>query len=269
MLERLIAIAKDAGDVIMEVYSRDDLGAVDKGDGSPVTIADGAAEAVILNGLAEAFPDIPVVAEEAVAAGETPRVGTRYFLVDPLDGTKDFIRRNGEFTVNIALVEDHLPVAGVVYAPAIGAFFAGDRHGARRAQVVDGQIGAWSPIRVDGRPRGGLRVVASRSHAGPDTTAYLARFDVCEIVPSGSSLKLCKVACGEADLYPRMGRTMAWDIAAGDAVLRGAGGLVRFLDGGPFTYEPGRVPNGLEFENPWFVASGDFDPAEVEKSVGT
>lgn len=267
MLERLIAIAKEAGDVIMEVYGRDDFGAVDKGDGSPVTVADGAAEAVILKGLAEAFPDVPVVAEEAVSAGHAPEVGSRYFLVDPLDGTKDFIRRNGEFTVNIALVEDHLPVAGVVYAPAIGAFFAGDQHGARRAQVVDGEIGPWSPIAVNGRPGDGLRVVASRSHAGPDTTAYLARFDVTEIVPSGSSLKLCKVAAGEADLYPRMGRTMAWDIAAGDAVLRGAGGQVRYLDGQTFSYEPGRVAGGHPFENPWFVASGDFDPAELEKTT--
>lgn len=264
MLDTLVAIALEAGKVILEVYEGDDLGAQAKGDGSPVTVADGLAEAVILKGLAQHFPGVPVVAEEAVAAGDIPELAERYFLVDPLDGTKDFIKRNGEFTVNIALMEAHRPIAGVVYAPAIGDLYAGDRTGARRAEVKDGQPGPWRVIQVAGRPAGGLRVVASRSHAGADTTAYLERFEVAQILPSGSSLKLCKVATGEADLYPRMGRTMAWDIAAGDAVLRGAGGLVRTLDGRPFTYEPNRVGEGLAFQNPWFVASGGFDPAEVE-----
>ncbi|MDZ4364994.1 3'(2'),5'-bisphosphate nucleotidase CysQ [Brevundimonas sp.] len=265
MLDRLVAIASKAGAVILDIYGRADVGATDKGDGSPVTLADEAAEAVILAALARDFPDIPVVAEEAVAAGQCPDVGDRFFLVDPLDGTKEFISRNGEFTVNIALVEDGLPVVGVVYAPALGLMYAGDADGARISRSDDGVFRDWTPLVAGPAPIAGLKVVASRSHMGSETSDYLAGFEVADLVSAGSSLKLCKVAGGEADLYPRLGRTMAWDIAAGDAVLRAAGGMVRCMQGRPFSYHLSRVPGDTAFANPWFVASGAFDPADLKK----
>jgi 3'(2'), 5'-bisphosphate nucleotidase len=268
MLDALIQIAKAAGDVILDLYARQDVGVSHKGDGSPVTLADAAAEAVILRALAEQFPDIPVISEEAAEAGELPAVGDRFFLVDPLDGTKEFISRNGEFTVNIALVEKGEPRVGVVYAPALGVIYAGEGGAARTSLLAaDGAFGPWTPLEA-GRPAaGGLRVVASRSHMGAETSDYLARFEVADLVSAGSSLKLCKVASGEADLYPRLGRTMAWDIAAGDAVLRAAGGMVRCLQGKPFSYHLSRVPGDTAFANPWFVASGAFDPANFERAT--
>lgn len=267
MLNRLIGIAREAGDVILDHYARQDLGVTDKGDGSPVTLADEAAEAVILKALAAAWPDIPVVAEEAVAAGDCPEVGDRFFLVDPLDGTKEFISRNGEFTVNIALVEKGLPTVGVVYAPALGLMYAGDQTGARTSHCPDRKFAEWSPLRAETAPSAGLKVVASRSHMGSETSDYLARFEVADLVAAGSSLKLCKVASGEAHLYPRLGRTMAWDIAAGDAVLRAAGGMVRCVEGEPFTYDLFRVSGDTAYANPWFVASGAFDPSSLERAA--
>ncbi len=267
MLDRLIEIAAEAGKVILEVYARADLGVQIKEDGSPVTEADEAAEAIILEGLARSFPDIPVVAEEAVAAGRIPPETQRFFLVDPLDGTREFVSRNGEFTVNIALVEDGQPTAGVVYAPALGTLYAGDASGARLSRADGaGAFVDWCPIRAGEAPAEGLKVVASRSHMSEETRAYLGRFAIAELISAGSSLKLCKVAAGEADLYPRMGRTMAWDIAAGDAVLRAAGGMVRTVDGEPFNYRRSRVPGDTEFANPWFVASGSFDPMQYQRS---
>lgn len=268
MLDQLIGIAKAAGDVVLDIYARQDVGVSHKGDGSPVTLADAAAEGVILLALAKRFPDIPVVSEEAAEAGELPDVGDRFFLVDPLDGTKEFISRNGEFTVNIALIEDGEPRLGVVYAPALGVIYAGDRHGARSSRLgADGAFGGWTPLKVASPSGEGLRVVASRSHMGAETSDYLARFEVADLIAAGSSLKLCKVAGGEADLYPRLGRTMAWDIAAGDAVLRAAGGMVRCMQGRPFSYHPSRVPGDAAFANPWFVASGAFDPASFERGT--
>ena len=265
MLDRLVGIAKDAGALILDIYARQDVGVTAKGDGSPVTLADEAAEALILSALAEHFPDIPVVAEEAVAAGRCPQVGARFFLVDPLDGTKEFISRNGEFTVNIALIEAGRPAAGVVYAPALGLMYAGDARGAWISRSDRAEFSDRVPLRAGSAPAGGLKVVASRSHMGAETSDYLSRFDVADLIAAGSSLKLCKVAEGQADLYPRLGRTMAWDIAAGDAVLRAAGGMVRCMEGRPFSYHLSRVPGDTAFANPWFVASGAFDPSDLEK----
>lgn len=265
MLDRLIDIAAEAGSVILDVYDREDMDVRMKDDGSPVTEADAAAEAVILAGLSRHFPEIPVVAEEEVSAGRTPPETRRFFLVDPLDGTREFVSRNGEFTVNIALIEAGRPVAGVVHAPALGLLWAGGPGGARRANVSrSGACEGWTPLAARAAPDAGLSVVVSRRNLTPETRAYLERFRVAHFLSVGSSLKLCQLAAGEADLYPRMSPTMAWDIAAGDAVLRAAGGMVRTLDGEPLTYERGRVPGADPFANPWFVASGAFDPARVE-----
>jgi len=247
LLDQLTPLIRDAGKVIMDIYATD-FDVTKKGDDSPVTQADQKAEAVILAGLANIAPDIPVVAEEAVAAGQVPEVRDRFFLVDPLDGTKEFISRNGEFTVNIALVENGVPVLGLVYAPAIERLFTGAAG-----------LGAWLEDKAGQRaiacrsvPAEGLTVVASRSH-GDETAldAFLNGRKVASRTNAGSSLKLCLVAAGEADLYPRLGRTMEWDIAAGDAVLRAAGGLVTVVaDGQPLRYgKPG-------FDNPHFAAAG-------------
>jgi 3'(2'), 5'-bisphosphate nucleotidase len=245
-LEALVHIVHRAGDIVMAVYQ----GAIDvrnKADASPVTEADERAEAFIVPALRALAPGIPVVAEEMAARGQADAIGNTFWLVDPLDGTREFINRNGEFTVNVALVHDGVPVLGVVGAPALGRLYAG----------VVGQ-GAWledaqgrRAIRVRAVPAEGLSVVASRSHG--DAVAldrYLHGRTVAQTVNAGSSLKLCLLAAGQADLYPRLGRTMEWDIAAGHAVLAAAGGVVQTLDGQPFLYgKPG-------FENPHFAAWG-------------
>ena len=246
--DTLASIALDAGKLIMEIYEGD-FDFSRKGDDSPVTLADEKAEALILKALAEADPDLKVIAEEAMAAGEMPEHGARFALVDPLDGTKEFINRNTDFTVNIALVRDGTPEVGVVYAPCTGRFFSG-RPG--RAELVElneaGEIAGRRPIRV----RAGaapLTIVASRSHRTPETDDFIGQFEAAEIVSVGSSLKFCLVANGEADIYPRFGRTMEWDTAAGHAVLKGAGGeVVRFDNHEPLTY------GKPIYENPFFIA---------------
>jgi 3'(2'), 5'-bisphosphate nucleotidase len=237
-------IAQAAAAVILEVYATD-FAVRGKTDASPVTEADERAEAVIVEALRALAPEVPIVAEEAVAGGATPQVGDWFWLVDPLDGTKEFISRNGEFTVNIALIHRGVPVLGVVQAPALGRLYVG----------VVGH-GAWledasgrRPIRCRAVPAEGLTVVASRSHGDAAALdAFLAGRKVAALANAGSSLKLCLVAAGEADLYPRLGRTMEWDIAAGHAVLSAAGGVVSTLEHSPLRYgKPG-------FENPHFVA---------------
>ena len=245
--EALLPVARAAGEAILAIYATD-FAVHGKADASPVTAADERAEAVILAHLARLTPDIPVVAEEAAAAGRIPHVKERFWLVDPLDGTREFISRNGEFTVNIALIENGWPVLGVVLAPALDRLFAGSEDAGAFAE----EKGARRSIACRKIPAGGLTVVASRSHGD---AAALEKFldgrKVARQTSAGSSLKLCLVAAGEADVYPRLGRTMEWDIAAGDAVLRAAGGRVTTLEGAPLTYgKPG-------FANPHFVAWGD------------
>ena len=245
-LEQVIAIARAAGDEIMKIYATD-FAVRGKDDASPVTEADEKAEAVILAALKKIAPDIPIISEEAAAAGHIPKVDQRFWLVDPLDGTKEFISRNGEFTVNIALIENGLPAMGVVLAPALNRLFAGIA--GEGAFVEDN--GARRAIRCRKIPAEGLTVVSSRSHGDAAALdAFLAGRKVASSVNSGSSLKLCLVAAGEADLYPRLGRTMEWDIAAGHAVVRAAGGHVRTLEGN----ELGYGKKGLD--NPHFVTSG-------------
>jgi 3'(2'), 5'-bisphosphate nucleotidase len=253
-MRQLIDLAHEAGRAVMAIYAKD-FGHRLKDDATPVTDADLAAEAVILAGLARIAPDVPVISEEAAAAGADSKTGERFFLVDPLDGTREFLSRNGEFTINIALIEHEEPVAGVVYAPALDRMFWGERgHGAGEGSVEpEGDTEAtWHPIHVRPRPQGGLKVVASRSHRDARTESWLSTIDVGELVSAGSSLKFCLLAAGEADLYPRFGRTMEWDTAAGHAVLAAAGGQVATEDGAPLTY--GKRARG--FDNPGFIASG-------------
>jgi 3'(2'), 5'-bisphosphate nucleotidase len=249
----LIYSAQRAGGAIMSVRATG-YAVRDKADASPVTVADEAAEKIILADLASLAPDIPVVAEESVAAGRVPQVGRRFFLVDPLDGTKEFISGNDEFTVNIALIEEGEPVLGVVVAPARRELFWGDVR-AGRAGYMDAEPDGTmphtgTPLRARAVPASGLVAVASRSHRSPDTDAFLAKYPVSEFRSIGSSLKFCLVAAGQADIYPRLGPTMEWDTAAGHAVLAAAGGRVTTLEGAPFRYgKPG-------FRNGNFLAQG-------------
>jgi 3'(2'), 5'-bisphosphate nucleotidase len=244
-------IAERAGQVIMTHYAEGAAIEVrSKDDDSPVTDADEAAETFILQALETLTPEIPVVSEEAMAAGARPDIsGGLFWLVDPLDGTKEFLARNDEFTVNIALIQDGAPVAGVVHAPAMAKTWAGAGAGSATFSRADQPP---QGIEVRRPPEDGLVVVASRRHgAARDLDRFLADYDVAEQVAAGSSLKFCLVAGGEADLYPRFGRTMEWDTAAGHAVLLAAGGSVtRADDGSPLRYaKPG-------FENPHFIARG-------------
>jgi 3'(2'), 5'-bisphosphate nucleotidase len=243
---RLCAVARRAGEAILAIYETD-FEVAAKADASPVTEADEAAEAVILEALRDIDGAHPIVSEEAFAGGHAPDVaGTPFWLVDPLDGTKEFIKRNGEFTVNIALVEDGAPVFGVVHAPAVGATYWGSADGAFAA-AADGDA---EPIACRTAPADGLVALVSRSHRTPEIDSYLADFTIKDETSAGSSLKFCLVAAGRADLYPRLGRTMEWDTAAGHAVTRFAGGRVMTLDGADLTYgKPG-------FENPHFVVRG-------------
>jgi len=255
MLRALAAIAYDAGAIVLSHYA-DEIVARHKEDTSPVTAADEEAERFILKRLAQLAPDVPVIAEEAVASGKIPKIGHRFFLVDPLDGTKEFISRNGEFTINIAEIVEGKPVRGVVHAPAKERLFFGEiLSGAYEAFAPPGgapDFGEAARIQARAAPRDGLVAVASRSHRDSKTDEYLAGFKVKQFASAGSSLKFCLVAAGEADIYPRMGRTMEWDTAAGHAVLLAAGGSVCELEGKPLLY--GKAQRG--FDNPFFVARG-------------
>ncbi|NNE22000.1 MAG: 3'(2'),5'-bisphosphate nucleotidase CysQ [Rhizobiales bacterium] len=255
-LSELLNLAQEAGREVIRIYNTNP-DSRQKQDASPVTDADIAAEKIILAGLALLEPDTSVIAEEAVAAGAQPVAAERFYLVDPLDGTREFISRNGEFTINIALIENGQPTAGVVYAPAIGRVFCGATGSGSYAADLDPQtqVGAckWRKIATRAIPEGGAKVVASRSHRDERTNAWIENRKVCEIVSAGSSLKFCLVAAAEADLYPRFGRTMEWDTAAGHAVLSAAGGKVVCEDGTPLTY--GKHQRG--FDNPGFIAVGD------------
>jgi 3'(2'), 5'-bisphosphate nucleotidase len=257
LLDAMVAAALEAGRAANRIYH----GAFEvhtKADDSPVTIADHIAEEIILRQLASHAPGTVVVAEEQAAAGLVPQLTAEFFLVDPLDGTKEFVHKRGEFTVNIALIRGAAPALGVVYAPASGQLFA--------ANVAAGQalratldphhplLTTLAPMRVRAVPAAGVTAVASRSHRTPETDAYLAHYTVADLVSVGSSLKFCMVAAGEADLYPRLGPTMEWDTAAGHAVLVAAGGRVLGPDGQPLRY------GKPQFRNPWFVASGAFAP---------
>jgi 3'(2'), 5'-bisphosphate nucleotidase len=251
----LASIASRAGAAIEAVRART-LQSRSKSDGSPVTEADTAAEEVILVGLNIFFPDIPVVSEEDMATREIQRsIGGRFFLVDPLDGTKEFIAGRPEYTVNIALIESGVPVAGVVYAPASGDMFIGDPAlGSLRASIIPGQAPALERFRkITARStQGNLTAVASRSHSDAETESFLGNLNIESRLSIGSSLKFCLISAGEADVYPRFGPTMEWDTAAGHAVLLAAGGSVTKPDGAPFLY--GKSSEG--YRNGPFVAWG-------------
>ncbi|MEJ5218014.1 3'(2'),5'-bisphosphate nucleotidase CysQ [Cognatishimia sp. D5M38] len=260
LTEVMRKLAIEAGAKIMEIYESDDFDVELKSDDSPVTIADQAADALISAGLTAAFPDVALVTEEQSDSHDQD-VDT-FLIVDPLDGTKEFINRRGDFTVNIAYVENGVPTRGVVYAPARQRMFFTLADGSAVEEVGDFDlttIGETRAIHVSDADNDALMIVASKSHRDQATDDYINKYAVKDSKSAGSSLKFCLVATGEADLYPRVGRTMEWDTAAGHAVLAGAGGqVVRFDDHSPLVY-------GKEgFANPFFIAfapSVDLKPA--------
>jgi len=243
-------LAIEAGAKIMEIYNSDDFDVKVKSDDSPVTEADEAADALISAGLRAAFPDMMLVTEEQADSHKSS--GHTFLIVDPLDGTKEFIHRRGDFTVNIALVENGVPTRGVVYAPAKNRMFftTADGQSVEETGAFDPDtLGATSPINVASSDNSALMVVASKSHRDQATDDYINKYNVKDMTSAGSSLKFCLIATGEADLYPRLGRTMEWDTAAGHAVLSGAGGaVVRFDDLTPLAYGKDT------YANPFFIA---------------
>ena len=252
-VDEVVSIARAAGRAIMSVYQAP-FDVQIKDDASPLTAADRAAHEIIETSLRRAYPDIPLLSEEGPQVPfDERRRWTRFWLVDPLDGTKEFVQRNGEFTVNIALVEGQAPVLGVIGLPTRDRTYRGDRH--RGAAVQDG---SGSPVRIAVRAHdltGGRRVVVSRSHRSAATDALLARLDVAETIACGGSSKFCAIAEGRADLYPRLGPTMEWDTAAGQAIVEAAGGAVLDLSGHPIVY------NKPILTNPPFVVEAQRAPS--------
>lgn len=243
-------LALEAGDAIMQIYGEDDFAVSLKADASPVTAADEAADRIISAGLRQKFPDLKLVTEEQ---SESHKIsGKTFLIVDPLDGTKEFVQRRGDFTVNIALVEDGIPTRGVVYSPARQRLFWTDENGVSHeefAPFVQESVGKARRIHVREANNAALTVVASKSHRDQATDDYIALYDAADFISAGSSLKFCLVAAGEADLYPRLGRTMEWDTAAGQAVLSGAGGTTQRFDNHEML-DYGKAG----YENPFFIA---------------
>ncbi len=258
LTDALLPAVLEAGRIEMAYYGSA-LDVHTKADASPVTVADQEAEAVLLKALALAAPSIPVVAEESSAAGFIPKTGRSFFLVDPLDGTKEFIKKNGDFTINIGLVDEGRPVYGLVYAPAMDQLYVtiadGEAIEVRIApSSTETSLGAFQPSRLRTRApqRDALVALESRSHRSAATDTFLKSLPITEVRAAGSSLKFCLIARGEADLYPRIGPTCEWDTAAGHAILNAAGGTVLKIDGAPFLY--GKAAD--KYLNPHFVAWG-------------
>jgi 3'(2'), 5'-bisphosphate nucleotidase len=251
LIKPLVALARAAGDRILEVYATD-FSVQSKNDESPLTLADLAAHRTIVPGLRELAPDIPIISEEGGLPPFAERgKWHRYWLIDPLDGTKEFVNRNGEFTVNIALVVNGRPVLGVVHVPVQHTTYTGcEGHGA------DKRIGDGRPQKIHVAAKASLppRVVGSRSHRGASLDAFLERLGTFDMVPMGSSLKFCVVAEGGADVYPRLGPTSEWDTAAAQAVVEQAGGRVVTVDGTALAYN-----RKEDILNPWFVVIGARD----------
>ena len=250
LVKPVIEIATRAGDEILKIYNSDDFGVETKDDKSPLTAADKASHESIVAALAELTPDIPILSEESTAISwEERSQWQEYWLIDPLDGTKEFIKRNGEFTVNIALIQGNQAVMGVVQVPVQNRCFYGFQNGGSFELAANGDVSA---MHVTSPAQSPVRVVGSRSHRGELVDAYLEKLGEHVMVSMGSSLKLCLVATGEADIYPRLGLTSEWDTAAAQAVVECAGGKVTQLDGTPVMYNAKE-----DILNPYFLVFGD------------
>ena len=245
------SLALTSGEVILDIYKSSTFEVLLKSDDSPVTIADKKADEVISKGLKKYFPEVPIVTEEQVKSHDLS--ASVFFIVDPLDGTKEFIKRRGDFTVNIALVVNGEPIRGIVYAPARQRLFYTDENGEaveEMAYFSVSKMGLVKKIKTAVSDNMALKVVASKSHRDKKTDEYISKYRCKELVSAGSSLKFCLIASGEADLYPRFGPTMEWDTAAGHAVLSAAGGsVVQAEDKQPLKY------GKPHYRNPFFIAS--------------
>lgn len=268
----LSRVAIQAGEITLDYF--EDVGVIDvenKPDGSPVTLADQKAEALIEEELKRLLPDVLMVGEESANERDRPDLSQHeyFFLVDPLDGTKEFVSGSGEYTVNIALIHNRKPVLGVVYAPAIGDLYAGhiDENGDAEAIITREETDTEKEISVRPYPPKGLTVVASKNHgSGEKLDTFLSGFKVNKLIKRGSSLKICAVASGKADMYPRFGPTCEWDTAAGHAILRAAGGDITKTDGSEFLYG-GDDP---KFLNPEFIAAGfDWNIEDTEDDLAS
>jgi 3'(2'), 5'-bisphosphate nucleotidase len=250
LIDPIVDLAVDAGQAILEVYATD-FDVQSKDDESPLTQADLASHRRIVAGLTALTPDIPIISEEdGLPPFAERRQWDRYWLIDPLDGTREFVNRNGEFTVNIALIDSHRPIFGVVHVPVQDKTYIGcEGHG---AELRDG--GSITAIRVSDFSNHPVRIVGSRSHRGSSLDAFLEKVGESDMVPMGSSLKFCVVAEGRADIYPRLGPTSEWDTAAAQAVVEQAGGRVLELDGKSLSYNA-----KSEILNPWFIVIGPTD----------
>lgn len=245
LLEILISISWQAAEKILEFY-RSDRSITLKEDGSPLTKADLASNEIILDGLKKLTPDIPIVSEESIEVFQHDHNNNTFWLVDPLDGTKEFINKNGEFTTNIALIQNNIPTMGVICAPALHTLYAGI---VKEGAFKEKQNERRTPILTSSPNEEGYIVVGSRSHGNKEEIlSYLEGKKLRKVLPVGSSLKFCKIAEGEAHLYPRLGRTMEWDTAAGHAILLSVGGQIKTLTNRELLY------NKNNFENPYFVA---------------
>jgi 3'(2'), 5'-bisphosphate nucleotidase len=250
VVEPIVKLSINAGDAILEVYATD-FDVQEKEDNSPLTQADMASNGIIVAGLQSLTPDIPIISEEfGLPEFKERSTWDRYWLIDPLDGTKEFVNRNGEFTVNIALIDNHRPVFGVVHVPVTGVTYTGREGRGSERRDEDGS----QKIQVSAGSSTPVRVVGSRSHRGASLDAYLEGLGNVEMLPMGSSLKFCRVAEGKADIYPRLGLTSEWDTAAAQAVVEQAGGQVLELDGKPLLYN-----KKAEILNPYFLVIGPTD----------
>jgi 3'(2'), 5'-bisphosphate nucleotidase len=256
LLEALLPVVLAAGRIEMNYFDAG-VEVQTKADATPVTVADHEAEVVLVDGLNKVAPGVPVIAEESVAAGKVPETGSEFFLVDPLDGTRAFIANKPDFTINIGLIRDNQPIFGIIYAPALGKFFATlSPEDAVEADIAPDSQGerlsdyTFRPLHARDPDPNALVAFTSRSHAAHDTDEFLNRLPITETKKASSSLKFCLIARGEADLYARLGRTSEWDTAAGQAILTAAGGSVTTLDGAPLAYGK----RGEGYINPHFVA---------------
>lgn len=260
-LARLFArLAIEAGAIALDILARPEIHSHMKSDQSPVSEADERIEAFLMDALERALPGVPSIAEEAAARGETPSHADAFLLIDPIDGTREFIGRSPEFTVNVALVDKLQPVAGAIYAPAGARVWFAGTEGFTTKAGAGGALPAtqdWRALGTRPRPAGGLTALLSKSHPDERTLALLNSLPIRERRPMGSSLKFCVIAQGKADIYPRFGRTMEWDTAAGDAILRAAGGAVLTPAGEPLAY--GKA-EGF-YRNGPFIAWGDAQSA--------
>ncbi|MFP4098093.1 MAG: 3'(2'),5'-bisphosphate nucleotidase CysQ [Alphaproteobacteria bacterium] len=252
-------IAHEAGALIMDIFNRPDSGVEYKLDCSPVTIADREAEHLITQALQSHYNDIPIIGEEAVSSGHFPKItGNSYFLVDAVDGTKGFIKKRPDFTVNIALIETGKPSCGIIHAPVHQETWIAHEGRVEKIYLKHAQECTRMPVCIRHAAHGPEIALISHTHSSKKAKAYLEQFNITEKIAVGSSLKFCLIAQGDADIYPRFGRTMQWDTAAGQAILEAAGGRVITEDGAPLLYGKDKYNSYADFSNPSFIADNQI-----------